>query len=62
MKAGTGRPRWTHVFGAPIVVAMLTLCGLLAALLLGDLGRYFSWAVAAPVAIVAWAWLRSRLR
>ncbi|KJC57028.1 hypothetical protein UP10_30560 [Bradyrhizobium sp. LTSPM299] len=64
MKPGADRPqRWPDVFGAPIVVAVLTLCGLLAALLLGDVGRYFSWlAVAAPVAIVAWAWLRLRLR
>jgi hypothetical protein len=64
MTACTDRPpRWTHVFGAPIIIAVLTMCGLLAALLLGDVGRYFSWlAVAAPVAIVAWAWLRLRFR
>ncbi|KJC42375.1 hypothetical protein UP09_19300 [Bradyrhizobium sp. LTSP885] len=64
MKAGTDRPqRWTHVFGAPIVAAVLTMGGLLAALLLGDVGRYFSWlTVASPAAIVAWAWLRLRFR
>ena len=64
MKAAADRSqRWTHVFGAPIIIAVLTMCGLLAALLLGDVGRYFSWlAVAVPVGIVAWAWLRLRLR
>jgi hypothetical protein len=64
MKPGIDRSqRWTHVFGAPIIIAVLTLCGLLAALLLGAAGRYFSWlAVAAPAAVVAWAWLRPRFR
>jgi|GEM_PF-5339856 len=58
-----GQQRWGSVFGVPILVAALTLCGLLAALLLGDGGRYFSWlAVASPIAIVGWAWLRSRQR
>ncbi|MBR0801152.1 hypothetical protein JQ615_37940 [Bradyrhizobium jicamae] len=58
-----GRPRWSGVFGMPIVVATLALCGLLAALLLGDDGRRFSWlAVGSPVAIVAWVWLRLRFR
>ncbi|MFB9269164.1 hypothetical protein ACFFWD_39660 [Bradyrhizobium erythrophlei] len=63
MKAGHHRPqRWTNL-GVPIVIAGLTTSGLLAALLCGDPGRYFSWgAVASPVAIVAWAWLRLRSR
>jgi hypothetical protein len=55
-------PRWTGVFGAPIVIGILSMAGLLAALLLGDFGRYFSWpAVGVPAAIVAWVWLRLRL-
>ena len=54
-----GQQRWSQAFGVPILVAVLTLCGLLAALLLGDGGRYFSWlAVGSPIAIVSWAWLR----
>ncbi|MBR0695014.1 hypothetical protein [Bradyrhizobium lablabi] len=64
MRAGPDRPpRWIRVFGAPIVVGGLSLSGLLAALLLGDFGRYFSWpTIAVPVVIVAWAWLRLRYR
>jgi hypothetical protein len=54
--------RWLRVFGAPIVIAALTLAGLLAALLYGDFGRYLSWiTVALPVAISAWTWLRIRI-
>jgi len=49
------------VFGAPLIVGALSLAGLLAALLAGDFGRYFSWiAVALPVAIVTIVWLRPR--
>jgi hypothetical protein len=55
------RHHWLHVFGAPIVIAVVTLGGLLAALLLGETGRYLSWfAVALPVVVCAWAWLRVR--
>jgi hypothetical protein len=50
------------VFGAPIVIAVLTLAGLLAALLFDEFGRYFSWlAVASPLAACAWAWWRLRV-
>jgi hypothetical protein len=49
------------VFGAPIVIAVLTLAGLLAALLFDEFGRYFSWlALASPLVVCAWA--RWRLR
>ena len=42
------------VFGAPIVIAVLTLAGLLAALLFDEFGRYFSWlAVASPLVVCA---------
>jgi amino acid transporter len=62
----TGRtdrsPRWLGVFGAPILVAALTLTGLLAALMLGAFGRYLSWVtVAVPVIICLWTWLRVRI-
>ena len=50
---------WWRVFGAPIVIGVLSLAGLLSALLAGDLGRYFSWfGVGVPIAIAAWAYLR----
>jgi hypothetical protein len=53
--------RLVGVFGAPIVIAILTLAGLLAALLFDEFGRYFSWvAVASPLVICTWAWLRFR--
>ena len=61
MTAEKQRPHWTGVFGAPLIVGALSLAGLLAALLAGDFGRYFSWiAVALPVAIVTIVWLRPR--
>lgn len=53
------RHQWLRVFGAPIIVGVLSLAGLLSALLAGDLGRYFSWfGVGLPIAIVAWAYWR----
>jgi hypothetical protein len=63
MSAQSKRPRgWIRVFGAPIVIAVLTLAGLLAALLFGETGRYLSWiSVASPIIICAWAWWRVRV-
>jgi hypothetical protein len=56
-KAGQGH--WLRVFGAPIVIGALSLAGLLSALLAGDVGRWFSWiALALPLAVSAWVWLR----
>ncbi|WP_371421131.1 hypothetical protein [Tardiphaga sp.] len=50
---------WWRVFGAPIVVGVLSLAGLLSALLAGDPGRYFAWfGGGLPIAVVAWAWWR----
>jgi hypothetical protein len=54
--------RLVGVFRAPIVIAVLTLVGLLAALLLDEFGRYLSWVfVASPLVVCAWAWLRLRV-
>jgi hypothetical protein len=54
--------RFIAVFGAPIVIAVLTLAGLLAARLFDDFGRYFCWlAVASPPVVCAWAWGRLRV-
>ena len=56
----TTRPPWLRVFGAPLVIGVLTLAGLVSALLLGDVGRVFAWvALSVPLAAVAWAvWSR----
>jgi hypothetical protein len=55
-----GRTRWLQVFGFPIAIGAMTLAGLLSALLLGDIGRYFAWgALALPLGISLWAYLRN---
>lgn len=52
---------WTGVFGAPALLAALTVLGLSAALLWGSTGRYIAWAtVGSPVLVIFWAWLRCR--
>lgn len=57
---GRSRP-WLRVFGAPILLGVLTMAGLLIALIWRDFGKYISWiTVGAPVAVVAWVWLRHR--
>lgn len=44
------------VYGPPAVLGGITLCGLLAALLLGELGAYLSWpTVGLPIIVVIWA-------
>jgi hypothetical protein len=46
---------WRSVFGAPVVIGLLSLSGLLSALLFDGIGRYFSWiAVGTPIILVAW--------
>jgi hypothetical protein len=50
-----GAPTWLNVFGMPIIIGIVSLAGLMAALLLGETARYFSWiAVGLPVIFVAW--------
>jgi hypothetical protein len=54
-------PNWRAVFGAPLIVGFASLAGLLAALLLGEIGRCLSWlAVGSPVIVVAWLLARRR--
>ncbi len=58
-----GAPNWMTVYGVPIVVGLLSLSGLLSALLLEQAGRYFSWiAVGSPILLTAWLLARRLLR
>jgi hypothetical protein len=55
----SGKPHavasWRTVFGIPIVIGLLSLAGLISALLFGQLGRYFSWiAVGSPIILLLW--------
>jgi hypothetical protein len=46
---------WRTVFGAPIIIGLLSLSGLFSALLFDQMGRYFSWiAVGSPVIVTSW--------
>jgi hypothetical protein len=62
--SGVGEPRHARrfgVFGGPIIIGVLSLAGLLSALLLGDVGRVFSWiAVGCPIAVSVWFLFRAR--
>jgi hypothetical protein len=52
---------WRAVYGGPLQLGVLSVAGLLAALLSEGAGRYFSWiAVGAPVAITAWFFARRK--
>lgn len=52
---------WRAVYGGPILLGVLSIAGLLTALLSEGAGRYFSWiAVGAPVVITAWFFARRR--
>jgi hypothetical protein len=60
MPSPSHKPAWLRVFGAPIVIGVLSLAGLLSALLAGDIGRYFSWfALGVPLAIAGWAYWKA---
>ncbi|WP_315834227.1 hypothetical protein [Bradyrhizobium prioriisuperbiae] len=55
-------PNWRGVFGAPIVIGVLSFAGLILALLVeGGIGRYASWLmVGLPLIICGWRYARSR--
>jgi hypothetical protein len=51
--------RWRRVFGAPIVIGVLSLCGLMAAMLSAGLGRYLAWVgVGSPLVMILWCCVR----
>jgi hypothetical protein len=52
---------WWTVYGGPLLLGVLSVAGLLTALLSEGAGRYFSWiAVGAPVALTAWFFARRK--
>jgi hypothetical protein len=52
---------WLTVYGGPLLLGVLSIAGLLTALLSEGAGRYFSWiAVGAPVALTAWFFARRK--
>jgi hypothetical protein len=61
----TRKPRssgngWT-VYAGPLLIGVLSIAGLLSALLSEGPGRYFSWlALGAPVALTAWFFARRK--
>jgi hypothetical protein len=55
-------PNWRTVFGMPMIIGLLSLSGLLSALLF-ESGRYFSWiAVGSPIVLAAWFFVRRHPR
>jgi hypothetical protein len=52
---------WRTVYGGPLLIGVLSVAGLLSALLYEGPGRYFSWlALGAPVALTAWFFARRK--
>jgi hypothetical protein len=52
---------WRAVYGGPILLGVLSVAGLLTALLSEGPGRYFSWiGVGAPIALTAWFFARRK--
>jgi hypothetical protein len=52
---------WWTVYGGPLVLGLLSVAGLLTALLSEGPGRYFSWiALGAPVVLTAWFFARRK--
>ena len=52
---------WRAVYGGPILLGVLSIAGLLSALMSEGPGRYFSWlALGAPVALIAWFFARRK--
>jgi uncharacterized iron-regulated membrane protein len=53
------KPGWRAVFGAPLSIGLLSLTGLIAALLDRGIGHVMAWiGVGLPILIVAWFWMR----
>jgi hypothetical protein len=52
---------WWTVYGGPLLLGVLSVAGLLSALLSEGPGRYFSWlALGAPVVLTAWFFARRK--
>jgi hypothetical protein len=52
---------WLGVYGGPLLIGVLSIAGLLSALLSEGPGRYFSWiALGTPVAVTAWFFTRRK--
>ncbi|MEH2508379.1 MULTISPECIES: hypothetical protein [unclassified Bradyrhizobium] len=52
---------WWTVYGGPLLIGVLSVAGLLTALLSEGAGRYFSWiAVGSPVALTVWFFARRK--
>jgi hypothetical protein len=57
-KSQSGGNGW-RVYGGPLLLGLLSVAGLLTALMSEGVGRYFSWiAVGAPVLVTAWFYVR----
>lgn len=51
-----------RIWAAPIIIALVSLVGLVAALLGDDLNDWVSWiALTTPLAVLAWAWWKCRV-
>ena len=56
-----GRQNWRNVYGAPIAVGVLSLSGLVSALLFSEVGSYFAWiGVGSPIFIVLYVMVAKR--
>jgi hypothetical protein len=52
---------WRSVYGPPLVIGVLSLAGLLVALLFDGRSRYFSWiALGTPIAVTAWFFMQRK--
>ena len=61
VRKSRSRGNWRTVYGGPLLLGVLSVAGLLAALLFEGAGRYFSWiGVGAPVAVTAWFFARHK--
>jgi hypothetical protein len=59
-KPRSGGNGWA-VYGGPLLLSVLSVAGLLTALLSEGAGRYFSWiAIGAPVLVTAWFFARRK--